>query len=157
MKKLILILALFVTVSGPVLAQNNTPLPTDTDIEKLDWMLGTWKGQLGNKTYVERWYRDYDGTIRGIGHYVANHDSTLAEVLVIQPIGDKLVYIAYPMGQTPTMFVFTEVSRGHFEVTNPEHDFPQSIGYKKQGDDSLVAIVGGGGKSFTVRFTRIGD
>jgi Domain of unknown function (DUF6265) len=157
MKNIILFLSIFLASFLPLFSQTAHPEVTDRDIEKLDWMLGTWKGQLGTKTYIERWYAEPDGTIRGIGHYVANHDSTLAEVLIIQRVGDRLVYIAYPLAQSPTMFVFTEATHDHFLVENPEHDFPQQIGYKVMNEDEVVATVGGGGKEFKVKFTKVKD
>ena len=60
--------------------------------------------------------------------------------------GDTLVYTASPSGQAEAAFRSTEVTENGFAVANPAHDFPQRIGYRRQGADSVVAWIEGPGK-----------
>ena len=55
-------------------------------------------------------------------------------------------YWAYPSGQAPTTFAATSANADSVTFENPEHDFPQSITYRRR-PDSLVASIQGEGSS----------
>jgi len=62
-----------------------------------------------------------------------------------------LVYTAMPSGQAEASFRSEEVTDSSFTVANPAHDFPQRIGYRREGADSLIAWIEGPRKSGTQR------
>ena len=68
------------------------------------------------------------------------------EQLRLDLAGDTLVYTASPSGQAGAGFRSVEISESGFTVANPAHDFPQRIGYRRQGADSLIAWIEGPGK-----------
>jgi hypothetical protein len=64
------------------------------------------------------------------------------ELLVITERGDRLVYRAQPSGQAAAEFVSGMVGEGIVVFFNPEHDFPQRIGYQRRGAELLAWIEG---------------
>ena len=65
------------------------------------------------------------------------------ELVVIRETGEGLRYEASPSGQPTATFVAIEVSDRSVVFENPEHDFPQQIGYSRVGSDSLLAFIAG--------------
>lgn len=83
-------------------------------------------------------------------------DSLFAyEVVVLRKQGDLLAYEARPSGQLPAEFLSESVSDSMVIFENLAHDFPQRIGYRRVGFDSLVAWIEGteGGQLRRVDFS----
>lgn len=57
--------------------------------------------------------------------------------------GDTLVYDAHPSGQEPTEFRATAPFDSAITFSNPAHDFPQRVIYRRVGNDTLIARVEG--------------
>jgi hypothetical protein len=69
-------------------------------------------------------------------------DSTIEyEQLRIFDRGGQVVYGAMPSGQPPAEFVAGSVTDTLVVVSNPTHDFPQRIIYRRRGTDSLLARI----------------
>jgi hypothetical protein len=63
-------------------------------------------------------------------------------------------FIAQPGGAPATVFTASQVTGNSLELLNPEHDFPQKIVYRREGD-LLTAIVSGpgeDGQEHSIRF-----
>jgi hypothetical protein len=54
-----------------------------------------------------------------------------------------LVYHAHPSGQEPTEFRATAPFDSTITFSNPAHDFPQRVIYRRVGSDTLIARVEG--------------
>ena len=60
----------------------------------------------------------------------------------------RLFLIAYPSGPTETEFARSALDGSSVTFENPDHDFPQRIGYRREDDGSIVGrIEGGSGES----------
>jgi hypothetical protein len=79
----------------------------------------------------------------GMGRTVRNDTLVEFEQLRLTQRGTSAVYHAEPSGQAPAEFVATAVSDSLVTFSNPQHDFPQRIIYRRRGADSLVARVEG--------------
>ncbi len=77
----------------------------------------------------------------GLSRTIREGASTGYEFLVLRARDGRLVYSAYPSGQTPTDFTVTHLSSDALRVENPEHDFPKKIEYVRSPPDSLIAHV----------------
>ena len=53
-------------------------------------------------------------------------------------------YIAQPGGQPPTHFARTDGGENWVRFENPEHDFPQRIEYRRDGDRLYTEVAGPG-------------
>ena len=63
------------------------------------------------------------------------------------------MYVAHPSGQPAAEFLSTTVSGDTVLFENPAHDFPQRIGYRRQGASLLAWIEGArNGKTRRVEF-----
>ena len=110
----------------------------------LDWLAGRWCMTTNTGLVEEFWLPESGGLLLGISRTVKEGKATGFEFLRIETSGETLRFIAQPGGVPPTVFTSTLVAENRFEVQNPEHDFPQKISYRREGD-SLVATISGPG------------
>ena len=65
--------------------------------------------------------------------------------------GDQLAYEAHPSGQPSAVFLSASVIESMVVFENPQHDFPQKIGYQRTTPDTLLAWIEGTDKGQTRR------
>ena len=78
----------------------------------------------------------------GISRTVHGDDLVAYELVVVREQGDQLVYHAHPSGQPSAEFVSRTVTEESIVFENLQHDFPQRIGYERQGAALLAWIEG---------------
>jgi hypothetical protein len=76
------------------------------------------------------------------------------EFIVLREEGDRFAYEAHPSRQSAAVFLSREIGDSTILFENREHDFPQRIGYRRDGRDALAAWIEGSvnGKSRRVDF-----
>ncbi len=79
------------------------------------------------------------GVMLGVSRVISER-GTQFEFLRIAPNGEGLAYLASPRGKPAVAFQLVESAEGHAVFANPEHDFPQRITYRRDGD-TLTARV----------------
>ena len=101
-------------------------------IAQLSWLAGCWHGEGGE----ECWLAPRGGTMIAINRGPDRADRPPSfELLRVVESGDGLVLLAQPGGRSPaTPFRATEVGDARVVFENPEHDFPQRITYRLDGD-----------------------
>ena len=119
----------------------STQTPTLAD---LGWMVGDWQTAAGGKTKVEEhWTTAAGGTMMGLGRTVAGDKTVEFEYLRIEQRAEGVFYVAHPKARCPgTDFKLTRVSATEAVFENPQHDFPQRVGYRREGT-GLVAWIEG--------------
>lgn len=110
------------------------------------WLAGCWELRQEGRHGVEMWMPPDGGMMLGASRTTVSGQVREYEQLRLDLVGDTLVYTANPSGQTVAAFRSTDVNESGFTVANPAHDFPQRIGYRRQGADSLTAWIEGPGK-----------
>ena len=65
------------------------------------------------------------------------------EFVVLREQDSRLAYEAHPSGQPTTTFLSIQVGEGVVVFEDAAHDFPQRVGYRKAGADSLDAWIEG--------------
>jgi uncharacterized protein DUF6265 len=128
-------LALCVSVS-PISAQTR---PTDA----LGWMAGCWQWERGSTLIEEQWLPPKGGILLGAGRTIRRDTVVEYEFVRIYSAGDTLVYDAHPSGQAPAEFRATPPFVDAVTFSNPAHDFPQRVIYRRVGSDTLLARVEG--------------
>ena len=78
----------------------------------------------------------------GVGRTIRDGKMTAYEMIVLREQGDRLAYEAHPSGQASTTFLSTRISASELVFENPAHDFPQEVGYRRDGDSLLAWIRG---------------
>jgi AraC-like DNA-binding protein len=126
-------------VASGVVAQHRSAEPAG-------WLAGCWELRQGARHTLEMWMPPEGGLMLGASRTTVNGQVREFEQLRLERAGYTLVYTARPSGQTEASFRSVEIGDDHFTVANPQHDFPQRIGYRRQEADSLVAWIEGPGK-----------
>lgn len=115
--------------------------------EPPSWLAGCWELRQGSRRSLEMWMPPEGGLMLGASRTTVDGRVREFEQLRLERAGDTLVYTARPSGQAEASFRSVEIGDDRFTVANPQHDFPQRIGYRREGADSLVAWIEGPGKA----------
>ena len=83
------------------------------------------------------------GSLLGMGRTVRGTETVEYELVLITLKDGRLAYQAHPSGQAAATFLSTTASDSSVVFENPEHDFPQTIGYRRDGADGLQAWIEG--------------
>lgn len=134
---------LLTMVSGCSGTRPAVPDPVTGDgVDALSWLSGTWIRHTDGSTSEEHWTAPAGGTMFGINRSVRNGKTVFYEYLRIVENDGGLVYYAAPRGGDETAFRMTSGSANIVRFENTAHDFPQSIGYRRDGE-TLHATIGG--------------
>ena len=123
-------------------SQVNLRAADRTSLEDLLWLAGYWAASAGGTTMEEVWTEPAGGVMLGLHRDVTAGRPAFFEYLRIEQRESAVVYIASPRGTGAAEF--TLVSGGPAEVVfeNLEHDFPQRIIYRRQGNRLTARIEG---------------
>jgi hypothetical protein len=84
------------------------------------------------------------GTLLGMSRTVEGGRTVAHEFLEIKETAPgKLAYVAHPSGQTETAFPLAKIGVHEAVFENPEHDFPQRVLYRLDGEGVLRARIEG--------------
>jgi hypothetical protein len=117
-------------------------------------MTGCWERHAGARVIEEQWMAPRAGTLLGVSRTVRGDSMVEFEFMRITERAGRLTFAAWPQGQGPTEFQSTAVDDSSVTFSNPAHDFPQHVRYRRHGADSLVARIEGsrGGRAMAVDF-----
>jgi hypothetical protein len=126
---------------------------TVTGIHRAAWLQGCWEHITPARSVEESWTAAKGGTMIGVGRTIRDGKMTSHEMIVLREQGDRLAYEAHPSGQAPATFLSTRINASELVFENPAHDFPQEVGYRRDGD-SLRAWTRGtlNGKERRIEF-----
>jgi len=128
--------------------------PQARPIDRVAWLQGCWTQASPRRTIEEQWMAPRGNSMIGMGRTVRGDSLVEFEVVVIRERGSDLVYEAHPSGQPSAEFVAESLGVASVVFANPAHDFPQRVGYRRAGADSLVGWIAGtmGGQSRRLEF-----
>ena len=143
----LVLVATFVWFASVIAAQELT-------VDRVSWLQGCWRSTRGEAAIEEQWMAPRGGTMLAMGRTVRGGKTTEYELVLIKEQNGRLAYEAHPSGQPSATFLSTTASESTVVFENPEHDFPQRVGYRREGADSLQAWIEGqaNGKSRRVDF-----
>jgi len=111
----------------------------------LDWMVGCW--ETPDRMAKEVWVKEKDGSLTGFNVVLDGGHIGFYEVLRITTSADGTVsYTAHPIGQSTTTFNAPAVSGKEVTFSNPSHDYPQEVTYKRDGSILYATISALNGK-----------
>jgi len=124
-------------------------------VERVQWLQGCWRSVRGETTIEEQWMVPRGATMLGMGRTVRGGKTVEYEMVLIKEHNGRLAYEAHPSGQPTATFTAATVADGSVVFENPQHDFPQRVGYRRNGADALEAWIEGqaNGKSRRVDFS----
>ncbi len=115
----------------------------DPALAHVAWLAGCWRRGSGEGVTDEQWMAPEGNTMLGMSRSMRGNQLRQFEHLRIQVIDGRATYIAHPSGQAEAAFPMIMSSDTVVVFENTEHDFPQRIGYRPVGSDSLVAWIEG--------------
>lgn len=136
------------TMAAPAAAQAHA------GIDQVAWLQGCWESSSAGRTVEEQWMAPRGKSMIGTGRTVRGDTLVEYELVVVREQDGKLAYEAHPSGQPSAVFLSRSVSGSEVLFENPQHDFPQQVGYRRDGDTGLLAWIEGTmkGKSRRVEF-----
>ncbi len=143
------LVAVLLSVSGVLALQSSEA--ARPNLKELGFMSGCWRGASEGGAVIHEYYTPpADNLMLGVSRYTKGGRVTAYEFSTIAARGDSdLVLTPRPEGQQPADFSLTRLEPGKVVWSNPQHDFPQVISYRKLGSDSLVARIEGPGPNGT--------
>ncbi len=119
--------------------QASTPA---TGIDDVAWLTGCWEYSSGSRTVEEHWLAPRGKTMMNAGRTVQGDKLVEFETVIIREQDGRLAYEAHPSGQQSAIFLSQRVGDREVVFENLQHDFPQRVGYKRDGDSLLAWIEG---------------
>ena len=110
----------------------------------LGMLQGCWEARRADRRILERWERVTGGVLKGDSRTWVGDRQAGGEQVVLSPDSTGTwVYAVDPDTQRPASFRATAVTDTLLVFENPRHDFPQRVGYRPAGPDSLYAWIEG--------------
>lgn len=129
------------------------------NLADFDWILGEWISEGNEKSTKEIWEKVSANTFEGSSVLIdkSTGEKKTTETLRLVSMSGEIFYIA-KVGHNELPIAFNLVTENSRTAVfqNKSHDFPTSIEYRLINNDSLDVVVGGGGKSFTIKFKKLG-
>jgi hypothetical protein len=134
--------------AGPV------PVPPPLSVERLRWLAGCLEMRSGDRVVEEHRMALRAGTMLGMGRTTTSTGLGDYELTLIREKGGKILFETHPSGQPAAIFSATTAPRDRVVFEAPEHDYPQVVGYRRVGPDSVIAWIDGrqGGKRQRIEF-----
>ncbi|MBI3219994.1 MAG: hypothetical protein HYZ44_10810 [Bacteroidetes bacterium] len=111
-----------------------------------EWLAGTWKIATPNGSIVEQWKSINDSTLSGKSYFVKSTGDTIPqEIIELRLRKGQWAYVPTVNGQNnnqPTTFQVIFIGKEEFISSNPAHDFPQRIAYRRIKDQLFATIEG---------------
>lgn len=109
------------------------------EIGQLAFMSGCWAGQS-----EETWMKPAGGSMLGLSRTVAKGKTVFTEYMqIVEQDGVVTMHVQLKLAARATPFKLVEIGEKGAIFSNPEHDFPQRIIYRKEPDGSLFARIEG--------------
>ena len=122
-------------------------------IDQVAWLQGCWQMDAGARVVEEQWMAPRGGVMLSMGRTVRDGKLVEYESVVLREQDGRLAYEAHPSGQPSAVFLSSTIDASSAIFENPSHDYPQRVGYKRDGDSLLGWIDGtANGKSRRVEF-----
>jgi hypothetical protein len=119
------------------------PAQAPTGIARVAWLQGCWEMSSPQRTVEEHWMSPRGKTMIGSGRTVRGDQLVEYELVILREQDDRLAYEAHPSGQPSAVFLSKTIGDSMVVFENPEHDFPQRVGYQRDRPDALLAWIEG--------------
>lgn len=135
------------------LAPAETAAPS-ASVQDLAWLSGCWASIDGEAGSGETWTAPAGGTLLGVSRTVKRGKTVAHELMQIRETGaGQIAFIALPSGQSEASFPLVRLSGQEAVFENSQHDFPQRVIYRRDGDLLTGRIEGRiGGEAKAIDF-----
>jgi hypothetical protein len=148
--------AALLTLAGAGVAIGIVPAASTAgpSVAQLSWMAGCLELRSGDRVVEEQRMGVRGGSMLGMARTTGDKGLVEYELTLIHERAGKIIFEAWPSGQPAGVFTATSAGTDSAVFAAPEHDFPQIVGYRRSGADSVVAWISGisGGKVQRIEF-----
>ncbi len=110
---------------------------------KLGWMQGCWAMVSQERAVEEQWMAPRGKTMIGSSRTVDGSTLVGYEFMMIREQGDRYDFEVRPSGKPPIVFTSSTLTDSSVVFENPQQDFPQKIGYRRDGKNAMYAWIEG--------------
>ncbi len=131
-----------------------------TSLSVASWLLGNWVASAGAGKVHERWQRLGPRTFEGQGLNESPEGVVAeSETLRLVEMSSEVFYIAkVSHNAVPIAFKLEDCSDEMLVFTNPAHDFPRRIEYRRNALGGFSVVVSDGGeRGFELTFSEHRD
>jgi uncharacterized protein DUF6265 len=114
----------------------------ESTIDDVAWLTGCWEYTSGARTVEEHWLSPRARTMMNAGRTTQGDKLIEFETVIIREQDGRLAYEAHPSGQASAVFLSQRIGDREVVFENQQHDFPQRVGYKRDGEKLLAWIEG---------------
>ncbi|MEO8634020.1 MAG: DUF6265 family protein [Gemmatimonadales bacterium] len=133
-----------VLLAAPLGPEPRPVHPRDpTLIDRIAWLTGCWARERPGTLIEEHWMAPRGATMLGLGRTTRDGKLVEYEFIRLSERDGHLAYEAHPSGQASTTFRSSTLTDTMVVFSDPAHDFPQAVGYRRLGSDSLLAWIEG--------------
>ena len=125
------------------LAAGPVHVPPALSVERLRWLAGCLEMRSSDRVVEEHRMALRAGTMLGMGRTTTSTGLGDYELTLIREKGGKILFEAHPSGQPAAIFSATTATSDSVVFEAPEHDYPQVVGYRRAGPDSVIAWIDG--------------
>ena len=118
-------------------------MSSGTPLSRVAWLGGCLEMRKGDLVVEEHRMRARGGSMLGMSRTTSSKGLVEYELTLIREQDGTLRYEAHPSGQPVAVFTAVAVTADSVVFSAPEHDYPQTIGYRRAGADSVVAWIDG--------------
>ncbi len=111
-------------------------------VERLGWLAGCWEYTSAQGSVEEQWMGPRGHTMLSVGRTIRGDKLVEFESVLIREQDRVLAYESHPSGQPSAVFLSTALDENSVVFENLRHDFPQRIGYRRDGDSLRAWIEG---------------
>lgn len=120
-----------------------TLTPPAPSLENVRWLAGCLEMRSGDRV-IEEYRMDLRaGSMLGMARTTTPKGLAEYELTLIREKRGKILFEAHPSGQSAAMFSATSANADSVVFEAPEHDYPQIVGYRRLGPDSVIAWIDG--------------
>ena len=113
-------------------------------LEGLAWLAGCFEMRSGSLVVEEQRMRPRGASMLGMSRTTSAAKGLVEyELTLIREREGKLEYEAHPSGQPVAVFGAVAATADSAVFSAPEHDYPQVVGYRRAGQDSVIAWIDG--------------
>jgi hypothetical protein len=111
-------------------------------IQRVAWLAGCWSLASAERSVDEQWMAPRAASMLGMSRTVRGDQLVAHEFVVVRERGELLDYEVNPSGQARTVFTSTQITDRSVVFENLQHDFPQRVAYRREGEQLLAWIEG---------------
>lgn len=138
---------------GPILAlvgiwgaappRGQVQAPPTLSLDSVRWLAGCLEMRSGDRLVEEHRMDLRAGSMLGMARTTTSKGLAEYELTLIRETSGRIVFEAHPSGQPAAVFSATSANADSVVFEAPEHDYPQIVGYRRSGADSVMAWIDG--------------